>query len=201
MFSIRFVHGHLIKLCRFPSSMKPLARGRFSIDSLIFCIAYSTIAIRKIYFIHSPYKRKPEIANIRTATTEIANSYCRHYSTAISQSKLPSRKEAIGMICGAVTAPWQLNEQTRMKIPLPGRSAAFRAPTGSNATQITGAVKDLEDCKKNGAVLASTEFGYPNSLAGIVSASIAPATAGAACTRHYLYKQRIVGTQSSLSGV
>ena len=35
-----------------------------------------------------------------------------------------------------------------MKIPLPGRSVAFGAPTGSNAAQNTGVVKDLEACKK-----------------------------------------------------
>ena len=58
------------------------------------------------------------------------------------------------MICGAVTAPYQLNEQTRMKIPLPGRSAAFRAPTGSNAAQNTGAVKDLEACKEEWCYLS-----------------------------------------------
>ncbi len=60
-----------------------------------------------------------------------------------------------------------------MKIPLPGRSAACSAPTGSNATQITGAVKDLEACKKNAAVSASTEFACANSLIGIALASIA----------------------------
>ena len=30
-------------------------------------------------------------------TTETTNSYCRHYSTAISQSKYPNRKEATGI--------------------------------------------------------------------------------------------------------
>ena len=35
-----------------------------------------------------------------------------------------------------------------MKIPLPGKSAACSAPTGSNAAQNTGVVKDLEACKK-----------------------------------------------------
>ena len=45
-----------------------------------------------------------------------------------------------------------------------------------------GAVKDLEACGEN----------------GIVFASIAPATAGAACTRHYLYKHRTCYSRRSL---
>ena len=67
---------------------------------------------------------------------------------AISQSKLPSRKEGTGMISEAVTAPCQLNEQTRMKIPLPGRSAAFRAPTGSNAVEVPEQGKTLKPAKR-----------------------------------------------------
>lgn len=34
-----------------------------------------------------------------------------------------------------------------------------------------------------------------------LSLQAAPATAGAACIRHYLYKQRIVGTQSACPGI
>jgi len=46
-----------------------------------------------------------------------------------------------------------------MKTPLPGRSAAYSAPTGGNAAQITGAVKDLEACRsENGIALASNGF-------------------------------------------
>lgn len=90
------------------------------------------------------------------------------------------------MICVAVTAPCQLNEQTRMKIPLPGRSAAFRAPTGSNATQITGAVKDLEACKKR-TVLSLQALNLDIQIRLI--------------KWHYLCKQRICYSTSHLSGV
>ena len=79
--------------------------GGFQLTHSLFCTTYSTIAISKINYIHSPYKLITEIANIRMATTESADSSYRHYSTAISQSKLPTRKEVTGMICGAVTAP------------------------------------------------------------------------------------------------
>jgi len=89
--------------------------GGFQLTHSLFCTTYSTIAILKINFIRSPYKPNAEIANIRMATTENTKSYCRYYSTAISQSKLPSRKEVTGMICEAVTAPWQQNEQTRRR--------------------------------------------------------------------------------------
>ena len=89
------------------------------------------------------------------------------------------------MISEAVTAPCQLNEQTRMKIPLPGRSAAFRAPTGSNAAQNTGVVKDLEACKKR-TVLSLQALNLDIQIRLI--------------KWHYLYKQRICYSNPACPG-